>query len=197
MPVIFSAHRADDIQTALRLAKEFNLRPVLDLATEAYLMADAIAAAKIPVIVHPTMQRVGTPETYLSHLCNAAVLADKQVPLAICTGFEAYVPKTRVPRYEAAIAAVNGLGFDRALRAITLDAAKILAIDDRYGSLEAGKAADLVLYDGDPFENTTHITHTIMDGRIVYDRARIQKVPFARRALLTDGGDVGCCLGMW
>jgi imidazolonepropionase-like amidohydrolase len=198
VPVLFSAHRADDLGTALRLAKEFQLRPVLDLATEAYLIADTVAAAKVPVVVHPTMQRVGsTMETYNSHLCNAAVLADHHIPVAIGTAFENYVPKTRVLRHEAAIALVNGLGYERALRAITLDAARVLGIDDRFGSLETGKVADVVLYDGDPFEHTTHVTHTLIGGRVIYDRAEYLKLPFERRALPLVGGGVGCCMGVW
>jgi len=154
LPVVFSAHRADDLDTALRLAKEFNLHAELDLASEAYLMADRIGAAGVPVVVHPTMQRPAEMETFNSHLCNAAVLAEHKVPLAIGTGYEDYVPKTRVPRHEAGMAMVNGLGFDRALAAITLGAAKLLGIDDRFGSIEPGKVADLVLYDGDPYPPT-------------------------------------------
>ncbi len=74
----------------------------------------------------------------------------------------------------------------------------MLGIDDQYGSLEPGKVADLVLYDGDPFEHTTHVTHTIMDGRVIYDRAEYLKMPFERRVLpLIGGGDYGCCLGEW
>jgi imidazolonepropionase-like amidohydrolase len=198
VPVVFSAHRADDLMTALRLAREFKLDARLDLATEGYLLADAIKAAGVPVVVHPTMQRPASMETYHSHLGNAAALARAGVPLAVGTGFEAYVPKTRVVRHEAGLAMVNGLGFERALRSITLDAARILGIADRYGSLEAGKVADLVLYDGDPFENATHVTHTLIGGRVVYDRAEYLKLPFARRALpLSTGGGVGCCLGIW
>jgi imidazolonepropionase-like amidohydrolase len=199
MPVIFAAHRADDLQTALRLAKEFDLHARLALATEGYLMADAIATSKMPVVVHPTMQRAGSSmETLNSQLCNAAVLADHKIPLAIGTGFEGYVPKTRVLRYEAAMAMVNGLGRERALAAATLDAARILGVDDRVGSIEPGKVADLVLYDGDPFEHTSHVTYTIQDGRVVWDRAEYLKLPFARRALpLTTGGGVGCCMGQW
>jgi imidazolonepropionase-like amidohydrolase len=196
IPVYFSAHRADDINTALRLSKEFNLKPVLNLATEGYLMADALREAKVPVVVHPTMQRPSGMETMHSHLSNAATLADHQVPTAICTAFEGYVPKTRVLRFEAAMAMVNGLGFDRALKSITLDAAKVLGIENRYGSIDPGKVADLVLYDGDPFEHTSHVTHTLMDGRIVYDRAEYLKMPFERRVLAAaDGiGSVGCCM---
>jgi imidazolonepropionase-like amidohydrolase len=198
IPVIFSAHRADDLLTSLRLAKEFQLRPVLSLATEGYLIADQLVEAKVPVIVHPTMQRASTLETFNGHLGNAAALADHKIPIAIGTAFEGYVPKQRVLRYEAAMAAVNGLGFDRALKAITLDAAKLLGIDDRFGSIEVGKVADVVLYDGDPFEHTTHVTHTLIDGRVIWDRGEYLKLPFARRALpLVTGGDYGCCLSGW
>jgi imidazolonepropionase-like amidohydrolase len=196
IPVYFSAHRADDLNTALRLSKEFNLKPVLSLATEGYLIPETLRDAKVPVVVHPTMQRPSGMETMHSNLRNAATLADYQVPLALCTAFEGYVPKTRVLRFEAAIAAVNGLGFDRALSAITLDAAKVMGIADRYGSIDPGKVADLVLYDGDPFEHTTHVTHTLMDGRVVYDRGEYLKMPFERRVLAAaDGaGSVGCCM---
>jgi imidazolonepropionase-like amidohydrolase len=199
VPVFFSAHRADDLQTALRLAKEFNLQPRLDLATEAYLMADSLTDAGVPVVVHPTMQRAGgSMETLNSQLSNAAVLADHKVPFAIGTGFEGYVPKTRVLRYEAAMAMVNGLGRERALAAVTAYPARLLGLEDSLGSIEPGKVADLVLYDGDPFEHTTHVTYTIQQGRVVYDRAEYLKTPFARRALpLTTGGGVGCCLGEW
>jgi imidazolonepropionase-like amidohydrolase len=198
IPVIFAAHRADDLQTALRLAKEFGLKARLDLATEGYLMADVLARARVPVVVHPTMQRAGgSMETYHSHLGNAGVLADAKVPLAIGTGFEGYVPRTRVVRWEAAVAMVHGLGRERALSAITLDAAKILGIEKERGSIEKGKLADLVLYDGDWAEHATHVTHTILEGRVVYDRGEYLSLPFARRALPLGGGGVGCCLGVW
>jgi imidazolonepropionase-like amidohydrolase len=196
IPVLFAAHRADDIKTALRLAKEFDLDARLLLATESYLLADEIAKSKIPVILHPTMQRIGNKiETLNSQLTTASILAQKKVPLAISSGFEGYVPRTRVLRYEAAMAAVNGLGHERALAAITIEAAKILGVDRTRGSIEKGKVADLVLYDGDCFENATHVTHTIVNGRIVYDRAEVMSIPFARRALPLSGGEINCCLG--
>jgi imidazolonepropionase-like amidohydrolase len=197
IPMVFSAHRADDIGTALRLAKEFKLQAMLDLATEGYLVVDDIASAKVPVVVHPAMQRVGSMETFHSHLGNAAALADRKIPIAMGTAFEGYVPKTRVVRQEASIAMVNGLGFDRTLRAITLDAAKILSIDDKFGSIEVGKVADLVLFDGDPFENTTHVLFTVMGGKVVFDRAEYLKIPFTRRVFPLVGGEVGCCMGAW
>ena len=198
VPVLFAAHRADDILTALRIAREFDLDARLLLATEAYLVADEIASAKVPVVVHPTMQRAGSSmETFHSQLCNAWVLAAKKVPLAIGTGFEGYVPKTRVLRHEAAVAAVNGLGHERALEAVTLGAARVLGIEKTRGSIEKGKVADLVLYDGDCFECATHVTYTIAGGRVVHDRGEVQAMPFARRALPLSsfGAEPGCCLG--
>ena len=74
--------------------------------------------------------------------------------------------------FEAAHAAANGLGFEAALAAITIDAASILGIDDRVGSLSVGKDADLVLYDGDPFEYTSHVCRVIIDGQSVADECR-------------------------
>jgi imidazolonepropionase-like amidohydrolase len=197
LPVYFSAHRADDILTGMRLADEFKLKQVLDLATEAYLIADRVAESKAPVVLHPTMQRAGSSmETLNSQVANAAALADHGIAITIGTGYEGYVPKTRVLRFEAAMAAANGLGRERALKAVTLDAAKLLGIADRFGSIEVGKAADLVLYDGDPFEHATHVTHTLIDGQIVWDRAEYLKLPYARRVLpLLGGGGGGCCLG--
>ncbi|MFO0970070.1 MAG: amidohydrolase family protein, partial [Gemmataceae bacterium] len=197
LPVIFSAHRSDDIATALRIADEFKLKPILSFATEGYLLPDEIAKAKVPVILHPGMQRCGSMETLNTHLGNGAFLSKKGILLAQGTGFEGYVPKTRVLRCEAAITMINGLGFDKTLKSVTQDAAKLLAIDDKYGSIDVGKEADLVLWDGDPFEHRTHALFTISAGRIVYDRAETLKLPFARRALPLLGGDFGCCMGAW
>ena len=163
-------HREDDILTALRIAKEFNLTLLLDATTEGYLVVPEIQQAGVPVIVHPSMQRISSLETSNTSLENAAILADAGIRIALQSGFESYVPKTRIVLFEAAIAMVNGLGFERALRAITLDAAQILGIDARVGSLEAGKDADLVLFDGDPFEYTSHIQTVILNGQVVYQR---------------------------
>ena len=193
LPAMFTAHRADDILTSIRLSREFQLKPVLALATEGYLIRDQLKAANISVIAHPPMQRVGGLETFNSFLGNAAALSDAGLPVAICSSVESYVPKTRVIRWEAAIGMVYGLGFDRALRSITLDAAKILHIDGQYGSLEAGKVADIVLYDGDPFENATHVTHVVSGGRLVFQRSKRRQ-----RLLVLDRRqfscpEAGCC----
>jgi imidazolonepropionase-like amidohydrolase len=201
VPVYFAAHRKDDIQTALRIAAEFKLKPVIALGTEAYRMADELKKADVAVVVHPTMQRAGgSMETLHSHVGNAAMLSAANVPFTLCTGFEAYVPKVRVLRNEMAMAAGFGeLGRGRALKAVTIDAAILLGLDKDYGSIEKGKVADLVLYDGDPFESTTHVTHTIMSGRVVYRRDDYLRLPFERRILpmLAGGPGSGCCLNGW
>lgn len=164
VPALFVARRADDIMTALRLAKEFDLELVLSQATEGYLVREPIAEAAVPVLVGPTLERLGSMETMNATLENAALLAKAGVPIAFTAGFEGYVPKNRVLLFEAAIAAVNGLGFDRALQASTIDAARILGVADRVGSLEPGKDADVVLFDGNPFEYTTHVEGVIIEG---------------------------------
>ena len=169
-PVLITAHREDDILTALRIAQEFDLTLILDAATEGYLVAPEILQAGIPVIVHPTMQRIRSPETANTSLENAALLADAGIAIALQSGVEAYMPKTRLVLFEAAIAMVNGLGFERALRSITIDAARLLNIDKIVGSLDIGKDADLVLFDGNPFEYTSHIQAVILNGRTVYQR---------------------------
>ncbi len=192
-PALFCAQRADDLLTALRLSDEFKLQSVLALAADGYLVADRIAKAGTPVIVHPTMQRVGGLETYRSFLGSAAALRDAGVQVAVCSGFESYVPKTRVVRHEAAMAMVYGLGFENALKAITLDAAKILNIDDRFGSLEVGKTGDLVLYDGDPFEHRTHVTRVFVSGRQVYNRADRPEIPLTQRWFYSSPW-IPCCL---
>jgi imidazolonepropionase-like amidohydrolase len=166
LPVLVTAHRAQDILSALKLAKEFDLRLVLDGASEAYLMIEPIKAAGVPVVLHPTMYRSHGEAENLSFE-TAGKLRAAGIPVALQSGFEDYVPKTRIVLFEAALAVSNGLTFEQALATITSDAAKILGVDARVGSLEAGKDADLALYDGDPFEYTTHCTATVIDGRVV------------------------------
>jgi imidazolonepropionase-like amidohydrolase len=98
---------------------------------------------------------------------TAAKLKKAGIPFALQSGYESYVPKTRVVLFEAAIAAANGLTREEALAAITIDAARILGIADRVGSIEKGKNGDLALYDGDPFEYTSHCTGVIISGQVM------------------------------
>jgi imidazolonepropionase-like amidohydrolase len=172
IPLLITAHKAHDIMTALRIAKEFNIRIVLDGASEAYLLIDEIKEAGVPVIIHPTMYRAGENETANLSMETAAKLKAAGITVALQSGYETYVPKTRVVLFEAAIAAANGLSTRDALATITIDAAKILGIADRVGSIEVGKDGDLALYDGDPFEYTSHCIGTIVNGKIASDVVR-------------------------
>lgn len=169
-PLLVTAHRAHDIITAIRIAREFNIRIVLDGAAEVHQVLDAVKASGFPVIVHPTMQRTSGEAENLSRE-TAAMLAKVGIPFAMQSGFESYVPKTRVVLFEAGVAAANGLGSEPALRALTIGAARMLGIDARVGTLEPGKDADLALFDGDPLEYTSHVTGVVIDGEVVSRRS--------------------------
>lgn len=171
MPLLVTANRSRDILAALRVAKEFDIPIVLDGAAEAYLVIPQIREAGIPVIVHATMARSYGDRENLSFE-TASILRKAGIPVALQSGFESYVPKTRVVLFEAALAAAHGLSQEEALATITIDAARILKIADRVGSLETGKDADLALFDGDPFEYTSHVTHVLIDGKVVSDEVR-------------------------
>lgn len=167
-PFLVTVNRQQDIVAALRLAKEFKLKLILDGCADAPLVINEIKASGFPVIVHPTMQRSFGDMENLS-VETAGKLHAAGIPIALQSSYEGYVPKTRVVLLEAAVAAANGLGFEPALASITIDAAKLLGISDRTGSLEKGKDADLALYDGDPFEYTSHCTGTIINGQVFAD----------------------------
>ncbi|MCH8193507.1 MAG: amidohydrolase family protein [Planctomycetes bacterium] len=170
-PLLITAHRSQDIASALRLAEEFEFKLVLDGAAEAYLLIDQLRAASVPIIVHPTMARA-TGERENLTLENAALLRHAGLVVALQSGYESYVPKTRVVLFEAAVAAAYGLSFEEALASITLDAARIIGVADRVGSLEVGKDGDLALYDGDPFEYTSHCIGVVIEGTVVSQEAR-------------------------
>ena len=171
LPLLVTVHRSQDIVTALRLAEEFDLPLVLDGAAEAYLLVDRIRDAGVPVLLHPTMARPRGAAENLS-METAGQLWVEGIPFALQSGYESYVPKTRVVLFEAAIAARYGLPYEAALASVTIDAARILGIDDRVGSLEPGKDADLALFDGDPFEYTSHVTGVVIDGRYLAQEPR-------------------------
>ena len=171
VPLLVTAQRAQDIATALRLTRELDVRLWLDGAAESYLLIDEIKAAGVPVILHPGMARANG-ELENASFETAAHLRRAGIRVAMQSGYEAYVPKTRVVLFEAAMAAANGLSFEETLATITIDAARILGIDRRVGSIAAGKDGDLALYDGDPFEYTTHCLATIVDGEVVHDTSR-------------------------
>ena len=197
MPVLVAAHRADDIVTALRLKQEFNLDLKLALGTEAYLVLDKVKEAGVPVFLHPPMQRLASSmETVHSFSGSSRVLNNAGIPFALGSAFEGYVPKVRNIRSEAAMAAAYGLPREAALASVTYGAAKLLGIEASRGAIAPGRPADLVLYDGDPLESYTHVTHTVLEGRVIYSRAEYLELPLNRRGLQLSGGvGGGCCLG--
>ena len=170
MPAIFNAYRADDIDTAIRIGSEFHLQYVLASVTEGYLIPDAIRRAAVPCLVGPVMQRFESLQTANATFDNAAILKRAGIPIALMTGYEGYVPKNRILLFEAGIAAANGLTMEETLRAVTAGAAKILGIDDHAGSIAAGKDGDIALFDGDPFEYTSHVVAVLTNGQLTYQR---------------------------
>ena len=163
VPLLITAHRAHDLASALRVASEFNIKVVLDGAAESYLMLPQIKKAGVWVLPHPAMARTsrdlenGTMEL-------AKLLFDAKVPFAMQSGYEAYVPKTRVVLWEAGISVMHGLDRSAAMHAMTLAPATMLGLDHRVGSLRVGKDGDVALFDGDPFEYTTHCLGSVIDG---------------------------------
>ncbi len=165
---LVTAHQAHDIMSALRLQREFGFPMLLEGASEAWMLLDEIREADVTVILHPSMVRL-RGETENASLTTAAKLIEAGIPFVFQSGYESYVPKTRVVLFEAAIAV--GFGLDRmdALRALTATPAQLFGLDHRLGSLAEGKDADLVIFNGDPFEYTTRPTHVFVNGVLSYE----------------------------
>ena len=168
MKALITVNSANSIMTAIRFAEEFNLKLVLDGVAESYLLIDEIKASKADVILHPTKAR-GYGDMKNMSWETAAKLADSGIEIAIQSGYEGYVPKTRVILYEAATSVANGLSFNDGLKSITINAAKIIGQEQRIGSITVGKDADLVIFDGDPFEYLTHVCMVITNGKITHE----------------------------
>jgi len=160
---LITVNTTNDIMNAIRLAKEFNFKLVIDGAAEAYRLIDEIKAVNAEVILHATMARNGGDMVNMTRE-SAGILTAAGIPVSIETGFEGYVPKTHVLLYEAALAVAYGMPYEEGLKAVTLNPAKLLGIDKRVGSIEKGKDADLVLYDGDPYEYLTNVCKVMIDG---------------------------------
>ena len=144
---------------------------MIDGAAEAYRLIDEIKAANAELILHATMARNGGDMVNMTRE-SAAILTKAGIPVSIETGFEGYVPKTRVLLYEAAMAVREGLPYEDGFKVITLNPAKLLGLDKRIGSIEKGKDADLVLYNGDPFEYLTSVCKVMIDGEWVSDNCK-------------------------
>jgi len=164
MPLVVTAHRVFDIRNALRLAREFNLHLILSGAGEGWEIADAIARAQVPVLVVP-LSNIPSFNALGARYENAARLSAAGVRVALLAGGDPH--NARLVRQEAGNAVSYGMAPDAALRAVTLGAAEILGIQDRYGSLEPGKIANVVIWSGDPFEFSTTVRRVYIRGRDV------------------------------
>jgi len=167
IPLKAHVHRADDIFTAIRIAKEFQLKLTLDHCTEGALIANELAAEGYPAFVGPTFGMSGKNETMNKSFATPAVLHKAGVPISIITDHDV-IPLENLPMC-AAFAVDAGLDAEEAWKAITINPANQTGIGDRVGSLEAGKDADVVIWTADPMTTVgAHAFMTLIDGNIVY-----------------------------
>ena len=168
IPLKAHVHRVDDIFTAIRIAREFGLELTLDHCTEGHLVAEKIAESGYPAIVGPSLTSRSKKECSALDFKTAGILQKAGVTVAITTDH----PVSRIQYLPlcAGLAAKEGLGEYHALRAITIDAARICRVDKRVGSLKPGKDADFVIMDGSPLEIKSNVLATYINGRKVWDR---------------------------
>ena len=166
--LIANANRRSDIETALRLAREFKLKLVLAGAQEAWQIAAELARADVPVLVEP-LDNIPSYDALGVRYENAGLLAKAGVKIAL---LETDTHNSRNLRQEAGNAVAYGVSWEQALRAVTLSPAEIFGVADRYGSLEAGKVANVVVWSGDPFEFTTGVEHVLIRGKEIPLKSR-------------------------
>ena len=172
IPLKAHVHRADDILTAIRIAREFDLRLTLDHCTEGHLIAPLVKASGFPAIVGPSIASRNKVEVQYADFKTPGVLADAGVTVAITTDHPVSLLQ-HLPIC-AGLAAREGLGVERALRAITCDAAAICGVDDRLGTLAPGKDADVAVFTGNPMEVFTKTLYTLIGGEVLYDHRHPQ-----------------------
>lgn len=168
IPLKAHAHRADDIFTSIRIAKEFGVKLTLEHCTEGHLIADKLAIEGYPAIVGPSFGNKSKFELNNKTFDTPKVLVNAGVKVAIMTD-SPVIPLEYLPMC-AALAHKSGLDEMEALKAISINAAEILEIDHRVGSIEVGKDADVVIWDRHPFDLQSIVTHTIIDGKVVYKK---------------------------
>lgn len=164
MPLRVHAHRTDDIVTAIRLAKEFDLELIIEHASEGHLILDLLAQAQVPIVVGPVMHARTKTELAEHELNLAAKLNRANVPIAIMSDHP-ICPSEFLPTY-AGICAKYGLDAYQALKAITIDAAKIMKIDDCVGALAPHMHADLVVWSAHPFDYRARAEIIIVNGEV-------------------------------
>jgi len=166
LPLIVRANRMDDILSALRLAEEFRLKIIINHGAEAYRVADMLAARNIPVLVGPYAENKQRLETSQAVWENACLLHKAGVRIAFQSGSHEHFADLL---NQARLAVSYGLPSEEALKALTLSPAQIFGVEDRLGSLDEGKSADIVIFDKDPFEAPARLKMIIIEGEVVED----------------------------
>lgn len=166
IPLKAHVHRADDIQTAIRIAKLYDLNMTLDHCTEGHLIIDEIKASGFPAIVGPSLASRTKVEVQYMDFKTAGLLSEAGIKVAITTDHPVTLIQT-LPLC-AGIAAKEGLGMEEALKSITINAAEICNTASVVGSIEAGKDADIAIFDGNPMETFTNCIYTIINGKTAY-----------------------------
>lgn len=159
-------HRADDMHTAMRLADEFGYRLIINHCTEGHLLADEIAERGIPVITGPLMTARSKVEVGNKTLANPGILDRAGVKVALTT--DAPVIPIEFLVYQAILCVKEGMDRDSAIRALTVNPAEIMGLDDRVGSLRPGLDADIVIWSGDPLDIMSRAQRVFVEGREVY-----------------------------
>lgn len=168
IPMKIHAHRADDILTAIRIAKEFDINITLDHCTEGHLIAEYVKKSGFPAIVGTDLTSKNKIEVANMSFKTCGVLNKAGVLTAITTDHPIaliqYLPLC------AGLSVRAGLPMEEAYKAITINPAKICGVDARVGSLEVGKDADIAIFDGNPMNTFTNTVYTIIDGKVVYQK---------------------------
>ncbi|MBD8522589.1 amidohydrolase [Lysinibacillus fusiformis] len=172
MPLRLHCHRADDIMTAIRIAKEFNVKLHLEHCTEGYLIVDAVKNSGFQATLGPYMLTPSKYETRHSTPAIAAIFKEHNIPFAIMTDHP-FVP-IQYLKYCASEAIRYGLDEQTALKSITIHAAKLVQLDHRIGSLEKGKDADFVVWSHPIFETEAKVLQTYVNGEKYYEAEEVQ-----------------------
>lgn len=170
IPIKAHVHRVDDIFTAIRIAKEFNLKMTLDHCSEGHLVAEELAAEGFPAIVGPDFASRSKIEVQNAAFKTAGVLNRAGLMTAITTDHP--VSLIQALPLCVGMAVKAGLPLEEGYKAMTIYAAQICGVEDRLGSLEVGKDADIAVFDGNPMEVFTETLYTVIDGRVVYEKGK-------------------------
>lgn len=170
IPLKAHVHRVDDIFTAIRIGKEFGLKMTLDHCSEGHLIAEELAKEGFPAIVGPDLSSRSKIEVQNVAFKTAGILSTAGVKVAVTTDHPVSLIQS-LPIC-AGLCVKSGMDEDEALRAITIHAAQICNVADRVGSLEVGKDADIVIFDGNPLEVSSEVFYTLIDGEIAYCREK-------------------------